>query len=97
MPPNHRGRGRIGGLVGAAGLEPPTSALSGQRSVYIGSGDSYEAPAGPLSDSLLAIDAGHDLGGGVSVVNGQVFLGHGFWFLIEPANPFGGFVAYGLP
>ncbi|MEM6992814.1 MAG: PQQ-binding-like beta-propeller repeat protein [Myxococcota bacterium] len=63
---------------------------------------------GTVTGDLVALDTvdgaelwrtepGHGLGGGFSVVNGMVFAGHGFWFLIEPANPFGGFVAYGLP
>lgn len=40
-------------------------------------------------------DAG--IGGGVSVVDGAVFVGYGFWFFTEPEGEHGGVVAYGLP
>ncbi|HKA85453.1 MAG TPA: hypothetical protein VKD21_16390, partial [Acidimicrobiales bacterium] len=36
-------------------------------------------------------------GGGVSVADGRVVTGHGFWFLTQPPNPQGGVVAYELP
>jgi len=40
---------------------------------------------------------GGDIGGGMSVVDGTLFVGHGFWFFTAPAEPSGGLVAYGLP
>ena len=40
---------------------------------------------------------GGDLGGGVSVSDGRVFVPYGFWFFAAPANPNGGVVAYELP
>ena len=40
---------------------------------------------------------GGDLGGGVSVVDGKVFVPYGFWFFAAPPNPNGGLVAYALP
>jgi polyvinyl alcohol dehydrogenase (cytochrome) len=46
---------------------------------------------------LWSADPGGDLGGGVSVADGRVVTGHGFWFLTQPPNPQGGVVAYELP
>ena len=47
--------------------------------------------------AVLWSDApGGDLGGGISVVDGKVFVPHGFWFFAASANPAGGLVAYGL-
>jgi len=40
---------------------------------------------------------GADLGSGVSVNNGTVFVPYGFWFFAAPATPNGGVVAYALP
>ena len=40
-------------------------------------------------------EPGGDLGSGVSVAGGKVFVPFGFWFLTAPANPNGGLVAYG--
>ena len=48
-------------------------------------------------DVLWSADPGGDLGGGVSVANGRLVTGHGFWFLTQPPNPQGGVVAYELP
>jgi polyvinyl alcohol dehydrogenase (cytochrome) len=48
-------------------------------------------------DELWAVAPGGDLGGGFSVVDGRLFVGHGFWFFTAPAEPMGGFAAYGLP
>ena len=47
-------------------------------------------------DILWSDTPGGDLGGGISVVNGKVFVPHGFWFFAAPANPAGGLVAYAL-
>jgi polyvinyl alcohol dehydrogenase (cytochrome) len=48
-------------------------------------------------DVLWSAEPGGDLGGGVSVAEGRVVTGHGFWFLAQPPNPQGGVVAYALP
>jgi polyvinyl alcohol dehydrogenase (cytochrome) len=48
-------------------------------------------------DVLWSAEPGGDLGGGVSVADGRVVAGHGFWFLTQPPNPQGGVVAYQLP
>jgi polyvinyl alcohol dehydrogenase (cytochrome) len=48
-------------------------------------------------DVLWSAEPGGDLGGGVSVADGRVVTGHGFWFLTQPPNPQGGVVAYALP
>ena len=40
---------------------------------------------------------GGDIGGGLTIANGTVVAGHGFWFFTEPGNPTGGLVAYRLP
>ena len=48
-------------------------------------------------DVLWTAEPGGDLGGGVSVADGRVVTGHGFWFLTQPPNPQGGVVAYELP
>ena len=42
-------------------------------------------------------EPGADLGGGVSIVGGTVYVGYGFWFIGAPENPAGGVVAYSLP
>ena len=46
-------------------------------------------------DILWSKQPGADLGSGVSVSGGKVFVPFGFWFLTAPANPNGGLVAYG--
>lgn len=48
-------------------------------------------------DVLWSAEPGGDLGGGVSVADGRVVTGHGFWFLTQPPDPQGGVVAYALP
>ena len=40
---------------------------------------------------------GADIGGGLSVSAGTVFVPFGFWFISAPATPNGGVVAYRLP
>jgi polyvinyl alcohol dehydrogenase (cytochrome) len=48
--------------------------------------------------AVLYSDApGADLGGGVSIRGGTVFVGYGFWFIAAPPNPVGGLVAYRVP
>lgn len=48
--------------------------------------------------SILWSDApGADLGGGVSIRHGHVYVGYGFWFIGAPPEPQGGVVAYRLP
>ena len=44
---------------------------------------------------LWSDSPGGDLGSGVSVAGGKVFVPFGFWFFAAPANPNGGIVAYG--
>ena len=39
---------------------------------------------------------GADLGGGISIRGGTVFVPYGFWFISAPAAPTGGVVAYRL-
>ncbi|HWB75680.1 MAG TPA: PQQ-binding-like beta-propeller repeat protein [Nannocystaceae bacterium] len=46
---------------------------------------------------LWSVMPGGDIGGGFSVVDGTLYVGHGFWFFTEPTMNHGGFVAYGLP
>jgi polyvinyl alcohol dehydrogenase (cytochrome) len=42
-------------------------------------------------------DAPGDVGGGLSVSNGRLFVGYGWWFFTAPNRATGGFVAYTLP
>jgi polyvinyl alcohol dehydrogenase (cytochrome) len=37
------------------------------------------------------------IGGGFSVVDTTLWVGHGYWFITEPGSKLGGLVAYGLP
>ena len=46
---------------------------------------------------LWSDEPGGDLGGGVSIRGGTVFVGYGFWFIAAPPNPSGGVVAYRVP
>ncbi len=46
---------------------------------------------------LWSIVPGGEMGGGFSVVDGSLYVGHGYWFFTEPSIDLGGFVAYGLP
>jgi polyvinyl alcohol dehydrogenase (cytochrome) len=50
------------------------------------------------SGAVLWSDApGADLGGGVSIRGGTLYVGYGFWFITAPPTPAGGVVAYSLP
>ncbi len=42
-------------------------------------------------------DGDGSIGGGFAVVDGTLWVGHGFWFFTAPAQASGGLIAYGLP
>ncbi len=46
---------------------------------------------------LWTTEPGADLGSGVTVADGRLYVPYGFWFFAAPANPAGGLVAYELP
>jgi polyvinyl alcohol dehydrogenase (cytochrome) len=54
----------------------------------------FDAPTGV---ELWSVVPGAEMGGGFSVVDGTLYVGHGYWFFTEPTQDHGGFVAYGLP
>jgi outer membrane protein assembly factor BamB len=45
---------------------------------------------------LWSTEPGGDIGGGMSIVDGTLLVGHGFWFFTQLGEPNGGLVAYGL-
>jgi hypothetical protein len=60
---------------------------------------SYGANAENSRDAVVErtiTPAGGDLGVGMSVTGGRLFVPYGFWFFAAPPNPNGGIVAYGL-